>query len=293
MGRDWQEAARAASQNGSNTDSLAEIPALGISQAVASLGIMPRVITAIFLLFTALTVHAVELVSGPKVTQSESSATIAWRTDVACGTRVSYGTAVGKLDQKLEGVVTDDHTVTLSSLTQGTTYFYQVGSARQQLGAGSFTMGGNVKPAGALPPKVEAPKSMLEKLVDALTPEAPKPKPSPAPSTAARAPPARVSWGYWESLQDHYNRHGPDFQSQSPEDYAAQAWHFLQRAKAGQLQMKWDDADETLRVYDPKTRAFAAYNRNGTTKTYFRPNNPSYWQRQPGRLIQPAQLPFK
>jgi pyocin large subunit-like protein len=57
--------------------------------------------------------------------------------------------------------------------------------------------------------------------------------------------------------------------------------------------MKWDDSDQSLRVYDPKTRAFAAYNRDGTTKTYFRPNSPTYWDRQPGRLIQPAQLPFK
>jgi hypothetical protein len=265
---------------------------LGISQADASFCIMPRVTAAILLFFAALAAQAVELVSGPKVTQSGGSATIAWRTDVACGTRVSFGTAIGKLDQKLEGPVTADHAVTLNSLVEGTTYFYQVGSARQQLGAGSFTFGESSQPAATVPPKTEAPKSMLEKLVDALKPETPKPKPSAAPSTAARAPPARVTWGYWQSLQDHYDRHGPDFGSQSPEDYAAQAWHFLQRAKAGQLQMKWDDTDGTLRVYDPKTRAFAAYNRNGTTKTYFRPNSPSYWQRQPGRSIQPAQLPL-
>ncbi len=266
---------------------------LGISKAAASLGTMPRFIAAIVLLLSVLTAHSVELVFGPKVTQSESNATIAWRTDVACGTRVSYGTSVEKLDQKVEGAVTADHLVTLENLTQGTTYFYKVGSARQQLGGGSFTLGNPSNPAAVVTPKAEAPKSMLQKLVDALAPEAPKTKPTPSPSTAVRAPPARVTWGYWESLQDHYNRHGPDFQSQSPEDYAAQAWHFLQRARTGQLQMKWDDADATLRVYDPKTRAFAAYNRNGTTKTYFRPNSPSYWERQPGKPIQPAQLPFK
>ena len=50
------------------------------------------------------------------------------------------------------------------------------------------------------------------------------------------------------------------------------------------------DAD-VLRVYDPSTGAFAAYNLDGTTKTYFKPNNPSYWQRQPGRLVKPAELP--
>lgn len=254
---------------------------------------MPRVFTSILFLLSVFSGQAVELVSGPKISHGESSVTIAWRTDVPCGTRVSYGTVVGKLDLKLEGPVTDDHSVTIEGLSRGTTYFYQVGSARQQLGAGSFTLGENGKPGAALPPKVETPKSILERLADAFAPELSKPKPDSAATTAARAPPARVTWGYWESLQDHFDRHGSDFQSKSPEDYAAQAWHFLQRAKAGHLQMKWDDSDQTLRVYDPQTRAFAAYNRNGTTKTYFRPNSASYWQRQPGRSIRPAELPFK
>ncbi|MBK8093886.1 MAG: hypothetical protein IPK32_18390 [Verrucomicrobiaceae bacterium] len=56
--------------------------------------------------------------------------------------------------------------------------------------------------------------------------------------------------------------------------------------------MKIDDTDGTLRVFDPKTRAFAAYTRSGKTKTYFRPNNPSYWQRQPGRAVTSADLSF-
>lgn len=56
--------------------------------------------------------------------------------------------------------------------------------------------------------------------------------------------------------------------------------------------MKWDDADRTLRVFDAKTGAFAAYDARGKTRTYFKPSNPSYWQRQPGRNVQPSQLPF-
>ena len=45
-----------------------------------------------------------------------------------------------------------------------------------------------------------------------------------------------------------------------------------------------DDSDGTIRVWDPKTRAFAAYNRDGTTRTYFKPGSPDYFERQPGRL---------
>ena len=47
--------------------------------------------------------------------------------------------------------------------------------------------------------------------------------------------------------------------------------------------MKLDGA--TVRVMNLRTLAFAAYNRDGTTKTYFRPRDASYWDRQPGEPI--------
>ncbi len=62
------------------------------------------------------------------------------------------------------------------------------------------------------------------------------------------------------------------------------AWEFLQRAKAQSLPAKVDPTG-TLRVFDPRSGAFAAYNRNGTTKTFFKPGNPEYFNRQPGREV--------
>jgi pyocin large subunit-like protein len=38
-------------------------------------------------------------------------------------------------------------------------------------------------------------------------------------------------------------------------------------------------------VYDPGTRAFGAYNRDGTTKTFFKPGTRDYFERQPGRPV--------
>lgn len=264
---------------------------------------MTRFFTVICLLLACLSTHAVELLQPVQVTVTEDSATIAWKTDVACGTRVSYGTALDKLDQKIEGPVTATHEVKLTGLSKGTTYYYTVGSARQKLGSGNFTAGSTETAASSPTPAAAptataptAPKSLLDRVRDALAPAtapAAKPKTTAVSTPAAQAPPTNRTWGYMASLQDHYDRHGADFQSKSPDDYAAQAWHFLQRAKAGELLMKWDDADRTLRVFDPRTRAFAAYNRDGTTKTYFRPNSATYWSRQPGSTIQPAQLPFK
>ena len=265
---------------------------------------MIRFFTVICLLLTCLSTFAVELLQPVKVTVTTDTATISWKTDVACGTRVSYGKTLDKLDQKVEGPVTDAHEVSLTGLSKGTTYYYTVGSARQKLGNGNFTTGSAETaasaPATPAPPTAAAPaapKSLLDRVRDALAPATPASAAKlKVPVTAvptAQAPPTNRTWGYMASLQDHYDRHGADFQSKSPDDYAAQAWHFLQRAKAGELIMKWDDTDRSLRVFDPKTRAFAAYNRDGTTKTYFRPNSSSYWGRQPGSTIQPAQLPFK
>lgn len=250
---------------------------------------MSRYLTFLFLSLSVFVASAVELLSPPVVILTDSSATLTWRTDVACGTRVNFGLNAAQLNQKAEGPVSATHSVILPDLSKGTTYYYTVGSARQKLAEGTFTVG--AVQSSSAPTTTPPAKSILERMKDALVP-APAVK-KPAAPVPARAPPTRATWGSISSLQDHYDRHGGDFQSQSPDDYAAQAWQFLQRAKAGTLSMKWDDADRTLRVFDSKTRAFAAYNRDGTTKTYFRPNSVSYWDRQPGRPIQPAQLPFK
>ncbi|MCX6857226.1 MAG: fibronectin type III domain-containing protein [Verrucomicrobia bacterium] len=250
---------------------------------------MSRYLTLFLLALSGIAASAVELLAPPVVVVTETSATLTWRTDVACGTRVNFGLNAAQLTQKAEGPVTANHSVVLPDLTKGTTYHYTVGSARQKLAEGTFTVG--AAQTAPVASAAVAEKSILERMKDALVPAPAVKKPAaPAP---ARTPPTRATWGSISSLQDHYDRHGPDFQSTSPDDYAAQAWQFLQRAKAGALSMKWDDADRTLRVFDPKTRAFAAYNRDGTTKTYFRPNSASYWDRQPGRPISPAQLPFK
>jgi hypothetical protein len=259
-------------------------------------------ISAFLILLLASSTHAVEMLGAPRVAFTEGAATITWQTDVPCGTRLSLGTELNKLAPKAEGAVTAEHSVTLPGLTPGVTYFYSIGSARQKLGAGTFTVPTADQAATGAPPSrpptsakpVPAPassKSVLERLRDVLIPKQPSQPQQPQPSAAAaQAPPSARTWGDPRSLLDHYARHGADFQSRNAEDYAAKAWLFLQRARTQPLPMKLDQ-DRTLRVYDPQTGSFAAYNSNGTTKTFFKPNNPTYWQRQPGRLVAPSELP--
>ncbi|MBE2283237.1 MAG: fibronectin type III domain-containing protein [Prosthecobacter sp.] len=221
--------------------------------------------------------HAVELIGKPEVMPAASSAVIQWRTDVDCGTRLQYGLSPTTLDRKTEGAVSSNHEVTLQGLTPGTTYYYSIGSARTRLAGGSF-----ITPAEATQP------SLVRRVLDAIVPE----KQAGTVAAKAKAPPARETWGNITTLQDHFERHGGDFGSKSADDYAAEAWFFLQRARSDSLPMKLDATDGTLRVFDPKTGAFAAYTGSGRTKTFFKPDSPTYWQRQPGRAVKPSELRF-
>lgn len=221
--------------------------------------------------------HAVELLGPPQTTTTANTATIQWRTNVDCGTRFQFGLNPATLDRKAEGAVASSHKVMLEALAPGTTYHYSVGSAHARLATGTFTTTG-VVPAAAPPP------SLIRRVLDVITPG--------TKAASVKAPPTRQTWGHLDSLQDHFDRHGRDFSSKTPDDYAAQAWLFLQRARAENLPMKIDDTDATLRVFDPQTRSFAAYNGAGMTKTYFKPDNPTYWQRQPGRTVKSADIRF-
>jgi hypothetical protein len=203
---------------------------------------------ALCIVASAWPLSGAELVRGPVVAFTNGQATVRWSTDVATGGRVFFGETAGSLTRRADGPVTTDHVVVLPSLPSGSSWVYSVGTARVPLATNRFSV--------------------------------------PGAATAGRAPPARETWGYLPSLQDHFERHGADFRARDAEDYARLAWEFQQRAKAERLPTKVD-ADGVVRVFDPKSGAFAAYNRNGTTKTFFKPNSPTYFQRQPGELVQP------
>jgi len=218
---------------------------------------------------------AVEVVEGPRVEVAGTSATVSWKTDVPAGATVRFGLNESLLNRRAEAeAVSTLHQVRLDGLKPGARYFYSVGTARRPLREGSF-----LAVPGAAAGAARAPRAA------AAPPAAARPAAGEAkPAGPAAAPPARQTWGAVATLRDHYERHGRDFAATSSEDYAAQAWHFLQRAKAEGLPAKLDP-DGTLRVWDHKTRAFAAYNRNGLAKTYFKPDSPGYFDRQPGRPV--------
>ena len=244
-----------------------------------------RILLAFLLLCGVPGARAIQLLAPPAVESSPSGDTVLrWRLDAPAGGKVRYGTAQDRLDQTASDGVGAEHSVALRGLLPGTRYFFSVGTARTVLTTGSFVAGRSgvdTTPAAPPSPASAEKSSVLAKIGRAITaPFSPTQPPAPA-----SAPPTRVTWANPASLQDHFERHGADFGSKSPDDYAAGAWRFRERAVAEKLPMKLD-SDGTVRVFDPKTRAFAAYHSDGTAKTWFRPESPTYWQRQPGRAIQ-------
>ncbi len=260
---------------------------------------MHRLLCLLLLFCAACESRAVSLLAPPEISPSTDGATtLRWRLDSAAGGRVRYGLAPDRLDQAAADDVNTDHALTLRGLQPGARYFYSIGTAKYPLTTGSFIAGSGApaaKNAPTAPLATPPPRktTLLQKITGIISkppapPTAPRTETIPPVSSKAvvqDAPATRRTWGNIGSLPDHFARHGGDFAAQSQDDYAAQAWRFRERAVAQRLPMKLD-TDGTVRVFDPKTRAFASFNRDGTTKTYFRPENPSYWQRQPGSAIQ-------
>lgn len=212
--------------------------------------------------------QAVSLVQGPVVAPTPTNAVVRWTTDVASGSRVQFGVSPTRMDRREQSDVGTEHEVRLSGLKPGTTYHYTVGTARVPLATNAFTT----------PVRdVEVTESPTNGVV---TP----PATAATPTTQPRPPPTRVTWGSLRTVQDHFDRHGADFAAADPDNYAAQAWLFLVRAKTEGLPAKVD-SEGVVRVFDAKTGAFAAYNPDGTTKTYFKPGRRGYFADQPGKSV--------
>jgi RHS repeat-associated protein len=95
--------------------------------------------------------------------------------------------------------------------------------------------------------------------------------------------PTSQTWGRPSTLEDHFLRHGSDFGVRTPDEYAAMASEFFQRSQFGGGYLTKVDSEGVIRVYDPRTNSFGAFNPNGTTRTFFKPNRGiDYWHDQLG-----------
>jgi hypothetical protein len=214
------------------------------------------------LCFAARAGQAAELVGGPAITFPEGTrAVIRWKTDVSTGSRVFFGETPEHMTRRGDGSQGIEHEVTLPPLSAGTKWYYTVGTARVPLATNSFVVPG------------DRTRTLVEKETQ-----------SSLSLKTEQAPPTAKTWGHLASLEDHFHRHGGDFKAKNADDYGRMAWEFRQRARREALPTKID-SDGVVRIFDPKSGAFGAYNRDGTTKTFFKPNSPGYFERQPGELV--------
>jgi hypothetical protein len=112
-----------------------------------------------------------------------------------------------------------------------------------------------------------------------------------ATGTWADARDAKATWARPETLRDHVwggptrpngPPHGPDFGVRTQGQYTRQATDLLQDAPSKGYDVKVA-RDGSVRVYDPATNTFGAYNADGTTKTFFKPSRGvAYWNSQAG-----------
>jgi hypothetical protein len=88
-----------------------------------------------------------------------------------------------------------------------------------------------------------------------------------------------ASWGSARKLNEHLKQHGRDFGTNSAREYAKQAQDFLKRGTTDKLPTVIDKQG-VVRMYDPATNTFGSYNANGTTRTFYKPTSPTYFERQ-------------
>jgi pyocin large subunit-like protein len=93
----------------------------------------------------------------------------------------------------------------------------------------------------------------------------------------------RVGFVNERRLEEHYDKHGPEFGRITKQDYLRQA-QLLRDATAGGPVLETLRRDGVTTRFDRQTGAFVAFNADGTIRTFFKPNDGErYYRRQAER----------
>jgi pyocin large subunit-like protein len=88
-------------------------------------------------------------------------------------------------------------------------------------------------------------------------------------------------WGHAKTLEDHFARHGKDFDAKSADDYAKQASDFFRRCRAERLPTKIGP-DGVIRVYDPRSNSFGSFDPQRNHEDVLQAVASRYFDSQPG-----------
>ena len=94
---------------------------------------------------------------------------------------------------------------------------------------------------------------------------------------------AEIGFRTHDELVEHYRKHGSEFGSVTMDAYLLLAQTLRDRPAGGAL-LEAVRADRVITRYDRASGAFLAFNRDGTIRTFFRPNaGEAYYRRQLAR----------
>jgi pyocin large subunit-like protein len=102
-----------------------------------------------------------------------------------------------------------------------------------------------------------------------------------------------AEWGRPETLQDHFERHGPDFGSKTPQEYVRQSEEFFVKGlnNPSSTDVRVDPGTGDIRIYDRATNTLGAYNADGSTKTFFKPDPGRFsWDRSARSFGRPPRV---
>jgi len=106
---------------------------------------------------------------------------------------------------------------------------------------------------------------------------------APGDSGTGKAWGTRVGFVNERRLEEHYEKHGPEFGRITKQDYLRQA-QLLRDATVGGPVVETIRRDGVTTRFDRQTGAFIAYNADGTIRTFFKPNDGErYYRRQAER----------
>jgi len=235
----------------------------------------------------------VQLIGTPRLTVTGTKAVLQWTTDRETGTSAVYGPAIERPTRRFKGKVGKEHRAELDGLEPSTRYRLILGTAREPLQTNEFVTPPQVTATPLVaaltviipPQRLISPTNSVEPASAGIPGRSPSPEPD-SVRTVSRSPspPLKETWAHPETVNDHFRRHGADFHARDAEDYAAQAWRFRRSAAAAGFRAK-KDAKGVLRIYDPVSGTFGAYNADGTTRTFFKPGTDAYFDRQPGKVV--------
>lgn len=108
------------------------------------------------------------------------------------------------------------------------------------------------------------------------------------PVAATPAPAARSEIGFRSGpiLARHFEKHGSEFEGYTKADYLAAAQRLRDAVVGGDI-LELKRPDGTFSRFDRRSRAFVAFDPDGTIRTFFRPNDgEAYFRRQARRSQQ-------